>query len=239
MKEIPDQFIAHIVELGFDKKYAALLYKSQDDWLGMKSGGRTLCTERGCKFSTQLSSDALFEHCRTVHGWRDYPCPHDNCQFVAYSKTSSNGHLANFHATYRTHNGNYFSCPRPSCKAAFASNADLIRHERIHSNDVFRCVICPYVSARQMDLRIHQRMHFNTRDYVCSECHKAFVTLGKLNKHNELHDNESNTQCPLCDRVDIKQRIYFHLIKKHNVKGVHWDSSKKHYIVPQQIQSHR
>ena len=41
-KEIPKDFIAHIVKLGFDKKDAARLYESKDDWLGMSVGGKVL-----------------------------------------------------------------------------------------------------------------------------------------------------------------------------------------------------
>ena len=85
--KLSKKFIDHIVELGFDAKDAARLYENKDDWLGMSSGGKVLCTQQGCKFSGPLCSDALFDHCRTVHGWRDYPCTHDNCDFVAYSST--------------------------------------------------------------------------------------------------------------------------------------------------------
>ena len=60
-KKIPKKFIAHIVELGFDAKDASRLYENKDDWLGISSGGLILCTERGCKFSTQLNSDCLIE----------------------------------------------------------------------------------------------------------------------------------------------------------------------------------
>jgi len=73
-KIIPTKFISHIVELGFDAKDASRLYENKDDWLGMTRDGRILCTEQQCKFSTPLSSDCLFEHCRTVHDWRDFPC---------------------------------------------------------------------------------------------------------------------------------------------------------------------
>merc|ERR1711935_1131095 len=100
-KKIPKKFITHIVELGFNAEDAARLYESKEDWLGMSSGGQVLCAQRGCKFSTPLSSDALFEHCRTVHEWRDYPCPQDNCEFIAYSKTCIKSHLTQFHSPYR------------------------------------------------------------------------------------------------------------------------------------------
>ena len=87
-KEVPKEFIAHIVKLGFDAKDAPRLYKTKHDWLGMSSGGRVFCSVRGCNFSSRLSSDVLFEHCRTVHDWRDRPCPHGSCAYVAFSSTN-------------------------------------------------------------------------------------------------------------------------------------------------------
>jgi len=197
-----------------------------------------LCAQRGCKFSIPLCSDALFEHCRTVHGWRDYPCTRDNCQFVAYSKASLNRHHAQFHAPYATHNGQYFSCPRPNCKAAFVYNSLLVHHERIHVNDVLRCLFCPYVSAEQMSLSRHQRIHFDSRDYVCDVCQKAFTTVTTMNRHVDSIHEGGTTQCPLCDRVDKRQRIHQHLIDKHKVKGSRWDGKQKKFSVPQQIQEH-
>jgi len=236
-KFIPKEFIAHVIKLGFTAKDAARLYDSKDDWLGMSKGGRILCAQRNCKFSIPMSSDALFEHCRTVHAWRDYPCTHDNCEFVAYSKTSFKSHQAQFHSPYRTHNGNYLSCPRPRCKAAFKDNWSLSQHERVHSNDVYKCIFCPYVNALQQHMIEHQRVHFNTRDYVCDFCQKAFTNGCKLKEHVRLlHEtDEAKTQCPLCDRVALRKRILCHLKDKHKVTGMKWDAKQMQYFVPQQI----
>ena len=236
-KPIPNDFIAHIVKLGFDAKDANRLYESKDDWLGMSSGGKGLCPAVGCDFSVPLSSDALFEHCRTVHNWRDYPCIHDNCEFVAYSETSFKSHISKFHSPYRTHNGNYHSCPRPGCKSAFRSNSELIQHEKVHSNNVFTCIFCPYVNAKQDAFIRHQRMHFNTRDYVCDICHKAYSTTSRLNEHlKQVHGtDEVDTQCPLCDRVGNRKLIVTHLRQKHKVAGLRWNERHNQYIVPKQI----
>jgi len=232
------EFIRHIVKLGFDATDAARLYKSKDDWLGMTRGGRILCSEPRCAFSTPLSSNCMFAHCRTVHGWREYPCMQENCEYVAYSKTSAKRHLGQFHSPYKTHNGDHFSCQRANCKAAFAGQTDLERHERIHSNNVRRCVFCPYVNTRQKDLHIHQRNHFNTREFKCNVCEKAFTSLSSLNKHSVLHDAAGKaikTQCPLCERVDLRLRIRIHLNNKHKVKGVRWDANRNGFVVPKQI----
>jgi len=234
--KIPKTFIAHIVRLGFDESDAKQLFESKDDWLGMSTGGRVLCSEKGCAFSTKLCSDAMFEHCRTVHNWSDHPCTFDNCGYVAFSGTNFKQHLARFHSPYRAHNGHYFSCSRAGCKAAFKSSCDLSRHEQIHNNDVYKCVFCPFVNARQNQVIEHQRIHFNTRDFQCSICQKAFTMRGRLNDHMALnHDTIDETQCPLCDRVGIRRRIKTHLRQQHNVKGIKWDAIEKRYTVPEQI----
>merc|ERR1711935_845968 len=188
-KVIPKKFIAHILELGFEANDATRLYQSKNDWLGMRSGGQVQCSVMGCLFSTQLRSDCMFEHCRTVHGWRDYPCSHDNCEYVAYSNRSFKTHLSKFHSPYKTHSGQFFSCQRAECKASFPSNGDLVRHQRIHDNVVFQCVFCPYGNARDLALSIHHRMHFNNREFVCDVCQNAFTTPTQLKEHVRLvHD---------------------------------------------------
>ena len=235
-KEVSKEFIEHIVKLGFDGKEAALLYKSKDDWLGMSSGGRVLCTVRGCKFSTPLSSDALFEHCRAVHDWRDYPCERDNCEYVSFSSYSYKKHIGLFHSPYRTCSDNPYSCSRPGCTAAFRKHDKLIQHEKIHNNDVNRCVFCPYVNAEYKHLVDHQRMHFNTRDYTCEVCAAKFTSQGNLNNHTTKVHEVKTTHCPLCNREGTRSSIIGHLNMQHKVKGVKWDAKQKRYIVPEQIQ---
>merc|ERR1712123_412574 len=100
----------------------------------MSSGGRVLCSVRGCKFSTPLSSDALFEHCRAVHDWRDNPCERENCNYVAYSLFSYKKHVTQFHSPYKTCGDNPYPCSRPGCTVGFSKHAHLIQHEQIHNN---------------------------------------------------------------------------------------------------------
>ena len=70
--------------MGFNESDAQRLYEEKADWMGINSGGKILCTQQGCKYFTTFGTEALFEHCRVEHNWRDYPCPEENCMFVAY-----------------------------------------------------------------------------------------------------------------------------------------------------------
>ena len=90
--EVPLEFIEHILTLGFDKNDAPRLYDQKDDWMSIHTGGQLFCTKYGCQFYTKVNSDALFEHCRKEHGWKDYPCGYDNCSFVAYSSLALHHH---------------------------------------------------------------------------------------------------------------------------------------------------
>ena len=112
-----------------------------------------------------------------------------------------------------------------------------MKHEKIHYNDVFRCVFCPYGNADMATFVRHQRMHFNTRDYVCSVCHKAFTTTTHVNIHlKKVHnrDQETITECPQCDKVGDKFKIERHLRYKHEVAGMKWDEKYKQYVVLKQ-----
>ena len=72
--------------LGFNEDDADRLYEEKDNWMSISGGGKVFCTVKGCRFYTKIASDQLFEHCRVEHDWRDYHCPEDNCNFVAYRK---------------------------------------------------------------------------------------------------------------------------------------------------------
>ena len=79
-------------------------------------------------------------------------------------------------------------------------------------------------------------MHFNTRNYVCDICQRAYTTGTMLNDHKvRTHESGETTRCPLCDKTGIKCRIANHLYATHNVKGVKWDAEKKQFIVPEQV----
>ena len=80
-------------------------------------------------------------------------------------------------------------------------------------------------------------MHFNMRDYVYNVCHLAFTSQSYLNMHlQRVHDrDQTQTQCPLCDKIGDKFKIERHLRHKHACAGMKWDDKQKQYIVPEQV----
>lgn len=233
--EIPSDFIKHIKNLGFDEKDASRLYASKDDWMGMSTGGKILCTGAGCKFETTLASDCLFQHCRDEHDWGDYPCTHDNCQYVAFSSTNLKQHRSHFHSLYAKHKFQGYPCNRRNCKASFEQENKLLQHMKIHDNDVVSCVFCPYRNAEPVALIRHQRLHFNSRDYKCTICKTSFTTQSALNSHTELRHLNETTKCPLCKFTAPKIQVGKHLLRLHKLYGTRWDKQSGVFIVPKQL----
>ena len=143
---IPSKFIKHILSLGFDQADASRLYEQKDDWLGISSGGKLLCTQKGCTFSTRVASEELFEHCRSAHNWRDYPCQKLNCNFVAYCSFAFKQHSMRFHSKLVSRH-NLYPCTKPNCKAGFKDRYLRRMHENIHDNNLLNCVFCPYTTV--------------------------------------------------------------------------------------------
>ena len=162
-KKIPTEFIQHILSLGFSEKDADRLYQEKDNWSAVSTGGRILCAKTGCKFYTSIASDELFEHCRSKHLWGDYPCPEENCSFVAYSETALKKHVV-FHSQPPTSHRDY-PCSMANCKASFPGKYGLQRHLNVHNNIQLNCIFCPFTTGEPDKLLIHQRSHFNIRDY--------------------------------------------------------------------------
>ena len=233
--KIPSEFIEHIIKLGFDKKGASRLYLNKDDWLGMSTGGKVLCTVVGCAFETTLASDCLFQHCRDEHDWGEYPCAHDNCKYVAFSATNLKQHSSHFHSLYKKHKFQGFACTCAGCKATFAEHHKLLQHMKIHDNDVVSCVFCPYRNAEPVALIRHQRLHFNSRDYKCIICETGFTTQSALNSHIELRHSDETAKCPLCKFTAPKMQVGKHLLRLHKLYGTRWDKEKGVFIVPKQL----
>ena len=227
---IPSKFINHILSLGFNEEDAANLYEHKDDWMGISTGGKLLCAQRGCKFHTKVSSGELFEHCRQKHEWKDHPCKEDNCNFVAYSKTALVQH-STFHS--KVSRKKYeFLCRRLKCKASFGSNVERVRHENIHDNVLLKCVFCPYTCVLHKAMSRHYCKHFNIRKYECDGCEFSFYSQNELNVHYQQKHSGETTKCPICDFESTMQNTFYHLETRHKVTGCHWDRQNFRYILP-------
>ena len=198
--------------------------------MGISTGGKILCAQRGCAFHTKLGSDELFEHCRNEHEWGDFPCKEENCKFIAHSSTALKKHLR-FHSI-RASKSHEFRCSKRNCEAGFGLLRDLIYHHKVHDNVKLKCVFCPYTTVGYGSLTLHQRVHFNIREFKCDFCDKDFVKRGHLDSHFDEQHSGLTTKCPLCELVAPRRRVEGHLKIKHGINGSHWDSAKRTFILP-------
>ena len=217
--------------MGFDKDDAPRLYEQKDDWLGINSGGKVLCTHRGCDFHIQIASNKLFEHCRLEHGWRDYPCHYENCSFVAYCSNTFKQHSSQFH-TVRASKHYDFRCSKKNCQAGFLRRSLLKDHENIHDNVQRKCIFCPYTCVRSQTLSMHQRAHFNIRNYKCEICEMEFLNTAHLNNHFDRKQSGNKVDCPLCDFQAPRFTVQVHLVNKHGIMGSHWSTEQQKFILP-------
>ena len=85
-KEVPKEFIKKIKNLGMKVEDAEVLFKSKIDWCAVYSDNKIYCVEPGCDYVTKIDKGELTNHMINVHNYVDYPCGHDHCDYVAYSK---------------------------------------------------------------------------------------------------------------------------------------------------------
>ena len=124
----------------------------------------------------------------------------------------------------------WFKCPKPGCKSSFDREGSLVRHIRIHDNDLDVCMYCPFRYAEPNHYRRHLKRHFGLEDYACDQCDLKFATSSELNRHYQKHEGIIYN-CLICKtyEADRQHTIFSHLRTKHaNIfgKNVHWDNVK-------------
>ena len=173
------------------------------------------------------SLNCLVDHCRKVHQWKEVPCSFKNCNFVAYSHGILKSHQSSFHSKHRSFAPKKFPCNWPSCKSSFESHASLEVHMRIHKNNLFECVFCPYRTGQSGDLKSHCRLHFKMFDFKCNYCDKAFVSKKRLDEHfSDSHSDESHT-CHICKKYSGAKHMLAHHLRDRHKLFTKWNESSK------------
>ncbi|XP_023948561.2 zinc finger protein 33B [Bicyclus anynana] len=111
------------------------------------------------------------------------------------------------------------------CGKGCASQAMLIMHERVHTNErPFPCQLCSLRFKTRTHLRTHQLTHTREKKFGCSVCMKFFALKGNLVVHLRTHTGERPYVCTICGEAYIDSKyLKKHKLKKHAIENVPWN----------------
>lgn len=111
------------------------------------------------------------------------------------------------------------------CGKRCASQAMLIMHERVHTNErPFPCQLCILRFKTKTHLRTHQLTHTREKKFGCSVCMKFFALKGNLVVHLRTHTGERPYVCSLCNEAFIDSKyLKKHKLRKHAIENVPWN----------------
>ncbi|XP_035699683.1 zinc finger protein 420-like [Branchiostoma floridae] len=169
----------------------------------MKVEGGVAVRVYRCNYCDKVCSSTcnMKQHIRTHHTFeRPYECD------VCGAKFKQRGHLSDHHKVHADRKNCPYKCD--NCGASFVKLHALSRHIRkMHKEQAHRlstCELCDKTFPRPAMMRVHmQTDHKNYRPFGCSECDMTFPTVGRLNKHKEIHvpDRKHDYQCEICGKM--------------------------------------
>ncbi|CAF4859125.1 unnamed protein product [Pieris macdunnoughi] len=111
------------------------------------------------------------------------------------------------------------------CGKRCASQAMLIMHERVHTNErPFPCQLCTLRFKTKTHLRTHQLTHTREKKFGCSVCMKFFALKGNLVVHLRTHTGERPYVCSLCNEAFIDSKyLKKHKLRKHSIENAVWN----------------
>ena len=86
------------------------------------------------------------------------------------------------------------------------------------------------IPVQDVHLSLHQREHFNIRDYKCEICGKAYKQQNELNYHFDAKHSGFTTNCFVCGFEGAVNNIRVHLNQRHGVRGYHWDAKISKFV---------
>lgn len=88
-----------------------------------------------------------------------------------------------------------------TCGKVFKLAAYLQAHNKIHLGmPGCVCDICGFTASRKQNISNHiKTLHMNVRDYLCSQCPKAYANATALKKHMMFHSDFRPLACSICE----------------------------------------
>lgn len=174
-----------------------------------------------CKKMFSLES-ALEQHVESTHMIDPSELLCSECGEVVPSKKDMQTHIMS-HKNHKNRNVKRFECS--ICSKACSSQAMLIMHERVHTNErPYPCGLCSLRFKTKTHLRTHQLTHTREKKFGCSVCMKFFALKGNLVVHLRTHTGERPYACSLCGEAFIDSKyLKKHKLKKHAIENVPWN----------------
>lgn len=174
-----------------------------------------------CKKMFSLET-ALEQHVESTHMVDPSELLCSECGEVLPSKKEMQSHMMS-HKTFKQRNSKRFECG--VCKKSCSSQAMLIMHERVHTNErPYPCALCSLRFKTKTHLRTHQLTHTREKKFGCSVCMKFFALKGNLVVHLRTHTGERPYACTLCGEAFIDSKyLKKHKLKKHAIDNVPWN----------------
>lgn len=175
-----------------------------------------------CKKMFSLES-ALETHVESTHMIDPSELLCSECGEVLPSKFEMQNHILTHNKIAKPKNIKRFECG--ICGKACSSQAMLVMHERVHTNErPYPCGLCSLRFKTKTHLRTHQLTHTREKKFGCSVCMKFFALKGNLVVHLRTHTGERPYVCSICNEAFIDSKyLKKHKLKKHALENRPWN----------------